>query len=86
MRIAAIVEYDGSAFCGWQWQDDAPSVQAAVEAALSKVANAPVRVITAGRTDSGARAAFSHTAAIRQFFVDHDRFEIVEMADLFKLK
>jgi hypothetical protein len=28
----------------------------------------------------------SHTAAIRQFFVDHDRFEIVEMADLFKLK
>lgn len=57
MRIAAIVEYDGSAFCGWQWQDDAPSVQAAVEAALSKVANAPLRVITAGRTDSGVHAS-----------------------------
>jgi tRNA pseudouridine38-40 synthase len=57
MRIAAIVEYDGSAFCGWQWQDDAPSVQAAVEAALSQVANAPLRVITAGRTDSGVHAS-----------------------------
>ena len=56
MRVAAIVEYDGSAFCGWQWQDHAPSVQATVEAALSKVANEPVRVITAGRTDSGVHA------------------------------
>ena len=56
MRIAAIVEYDGSAFCGWQWQDDAPSVQAVVEAALSQVANEPVRVITAGRTDTGVHA------------------------------
>ena len=56
MRIAAIVEYDGSNFSGWQWQDDAPSVQAAVEKALSQVANEPVRVITAGRTDAGVHA------------------------------
>ena len=57
MRIAAIVEYDGSNFSGWQWQDDAPSVQAAVEKALSQVADAPVRVITAGRTDAGVHAS-----------------------------
>lgn len=56
MRIAAVVEYDGSSFSGWQWQDDAPSVQAAVEKALSRVANTPIRVITAGRTDAGVHA------------------------------
>ena len=55
-RIAAIVEYDGSSFSGWQWQDDAPSVQAAVEKALSQVANTAIRVITAGRTDAGVHA------------------------------
>jgi len=57
MRIAAIVEYDGSNFSGWQWQDCAPSVQEAVEKALSKVADAPVRVTTAGRTDAGVHAS-----------------------------
>jgi tRNA pseudouridine38-40 synthase len=57
MRIAAIVEYDGSNFSGWQWQDDAPSIQQAVEKALSQVAAAPVRVITAGRTDAGVHAS-----------------------------
>jgi tRNA pseudouridine38-40 synthase len=56
-RIAAIVEYDGSGFCGWQWQDGAPSVQAAVERALSQVADEPVRVTTAGRTDAGVHAS-----------------------------
>lgn len=57
LRIAAIVEYDGSGFSGWQWQDDAPSVQQAVEKALSQVANTPIRVTTAGRTDAGVHAS-----------------------------
>jgi tRNA pseudouridine38-40 synthase len=56
MRIAAVVEYDGSGFSGWQRQDNAPSVQAAVEQALSRVADAPITVITAGRTDTGVHA------------------------------
>lgn len=56
MRIALGVEYDGSAFCGWQFQDHSPSVQGAVEQALSKVANEPVRVFCAGRTDTGVHA------------------------------
>lgn len=56
MRIALGVEYDGSAFCGWQYQDHSPSVQAVVEKALLKVANGPVRVICAGRTDTGVHA------------------------------
>lgn len=53
MRIALGIEYDGSAFSGWQLQDDARTVQGCVEAALSKVADHPVRVTCAGRTDAG---------------------------------
>ena len=54
MRIALGVEYDGSQFCGWQAQkEDLPTVQEALEAALSTVANEPVKVICAGRTDTG---------------------------------
>lgn len=56
MRVAAVVEYDGSGFSGWQRQDAAPSVQATVEQALSQVADTPVVVTTAGRTDAGVHA------------------------------
>ena len=53
MRYAARIEYDGSAFCGWQRQNHSPSVQENVEKALSKVANHPVEIVCAGRTDTG---------------------------------
>ncbi|WP_054774971.1 tRNA pseudouridine(38-40) synthase TruA [Methylogaea oryzae] len=56
MRIALGIEYDGSAFSGWQWQDGPRSVQACVEAAVSKVADHPASVICAGRTDTGVHA------------------------------
>jgi len=56
MRLAAVVEYDGTGFSGWQWQDDTPSVQQAVEQAISRVADHPVRVTVAGRTDAGVHA------------------------------
>ncbi|MFH0257117.1 tRNA pseudouridine(38-40) synthase TruA [Vibrio rumoiensis] len=53
MRIALGVEYDGSKLFGWQRQNDVPSVQEHLEKALSIVANHPVEVICAGRTDAG---------------------------------
>lgn len=56
MRLAAGIEYDGSAYCGWQAQPHAPSVQACVEQALSRVADHPVSVACAGRTDTGVHA------------------------------
>lgn len=56
MRYAIGIEYDGSGFCGWQRQDHSPSVQSSVERALGKVANHPVTVICAGRTDTGVHA------------------------------
>lgn len=57
MRIAAGVEYDGSGFHGWQRQVGQRSVQACLEEALSRVADQPVHVVTAGRTDAGVHAA-----------------------------
>jgi tRNA pseudouridine38-40 synthase len=57
MRIALGIEYDGRPYCGWQYQDHSPSVQAEVEQALSNVAAHPVRVTCAGRTDTGVHAA-----------------------------
>lgn len=52
-RYAASVQYDGSRFHGWQiLKTGLPTVQAAVEKALSKVADHPVSVICAGRTDA----------------------------------
>lgn len=54
MRVALGVEYDGSGFRGWQAQQPGTrTVQTALEQALSKVANHPVRVVCAGRTDAG---------------------------------
>lgn len=55
-RIALGIEYDGTAFSGWQRQAHAASVQAAVEGAVSRIADAPVAVICAGRTDAGVHA------------------------------
>ncbi|MDD5579010.1 MAG: tRNA pseudouridine(38-40) synthase TruA [Methylobacter sp.] len=55
-RIILGVEYDGSGYSGWQWQADQRTVQQVLERALSKVADQPVIVICAGRTDAGVHA------------------------------
>jgi tRNA pseudouridine38-40 synthase len=55
-RIAVGVEYEGSLWHGWQSQSAARSVQQAVEAALSSVADQPVATVCAGRTDAGVHA------------------------------
>ena len=54
--MALGVEYDGARFYGWQRQLEVPSVQACLEEALSVVADHPVTVICAGRTDAGVHA------------------------------
>ena len=55
-RWSAGVEYLGTAYSGWQWQEHAPSVQQEVERVLSAVADHPVKVTAAGRTDAGVHA------------------------------
>lgn len=56
MKYIACIEYDGTHYCGWQRLSHAKSVQNEVEKALSAVANEPVEVVCAGRTDSGVHA------------------------------
>jgi len=56
VRVAAGVEYDGSGFSGWQLQVGVRTIQGCVEKALSAVADEPIRVVAAGRTDAGVHA------------------------------
>ena len=56
MRIALGIQYDGSAFCGWQTQPQMPNVQDTLEAALAAFVTSEVPTICAGRTDSGVHA------------------------------
>jgi tRNA pseudouridine38-40 synthase len=55
-RVAAIVEYDGTDFSGWQSQAHSVSLQDAVQDAVGFVAGHPVVTICAGRTDAGVHA------------------------------
>ena len=55
-RIAAAIEYNGSAYGGWQTQQSLQTVQGLVEGALSSIAAEPVNVVCAGRTDAGVHA------------------------------
>ena len=57
MRIAIGIEYDGTAYNGWQRQRTGLGVQARVEDAISDVANERIEVTCAGRTDTGVHAS-----------------------------
>lgn len=58
-RVAIIFEYDGKAFHGWQLQKSGVrSVQAELAKAVGRVANHPVELVCAGRTDAGVHASF----------------------------
>ncbi len=58
-RLAMAVEYDGSQYHGWQLQKHCveQTIQGCVEKALALVANRPMRVHCAGRTDAGVHAS-----------------------------
>lgn len=55
-RWRLIVEYDGGPFMGWQRQDNGPSVQGRIEAAIERMTGERSAVHGAGRTDSGVHA------------------------------
>ncbi len=56
MRYFICLSYNGSAFCGWQIQENANSVQAELQNALSTLFKTPIQVVGAGRTDTGVNA------------------------------
>lgn len=51
-----VIAYDGTNYCGWQYQINGPSVQAALEEALAKVTGERIRATASGRTDAGVHA------------------------------
>jgi len=55
-RYRFTVEYDGSAYNGFQAQKDQPTVQGALEAAIKAFSGQDVRIAAAGRTDTGVHA------------------------------
>ena len=55
-RIRLDIAYDGSGFKGWARQPKLRTVQGTLEAALTRVASSPVRLVVAGRTDAGVHA------------------------------
>jgi len=54
--VLLTLEYDGTDYVGWQIQRNGTSIQAVLEAALSELQGEPLRVMGAGRTDSGVHA------------------------------
>lgn len=54
--ILLTIEYDGSAYVGWQVQPNGLAVQAVVEAALTQILCRSVRIYSSGRTDAGVHA------------------------------
>jgi tRNA pseudouridine(38-40) synthase len=56
LRVALGIEYDGTAYHGWQRQKNATGIQSIVEGAISAVANEAIETICAGRTDAGVHA------------------------------
>ncbi len=71
MRIAIGIEYDGTAYNGWQRQRTGLGVQARLEDAISDVADERIEVTCAGRTDTGVHAS----GQVGHFDTDSDRSE-----------
>ncbi len=70
MRIALSISYDGTHYHGWQNQPEVESIQSKIENAATKVADQPIKIICAGRTDKGVHAlgqiAHFDTTAVRE--------------------
>ena len=58
MRYFIELQYDGVAYCGWQRQPDAMTVQGVIEEKLSMLLRVPTEIVGAGRTDTGVNASF----------------------------
>lgn len=58
MRYFIELQYDGTAYFGWQRQPDAITVQGVIEDKLSMLLRVPTEIVGAGRTDTGVNASF----------------------------
>ncbi len=55
-NIRLVIEYDGAAYCGWQYQENGLSIQQVIEACIGRMTGEDIRVIASGRTDAGVHA------------------------------
>jgi tRNA pseudouridine38-40 synthase len=71
-RYRLDIEYDGSAYAGWQWQAGQPSVQAVIEQAFRTFCGEEISLRGAGRTDAGvhATAQVAHVDLVRDWPAD----------------
>ena len=56
MNYRITLAYDGTEYCGWQYQLGLPTIQNILNAAVDKLEGAPVTLFAAGRTDAGVHA------------------------------
>ena len=73
-RIKLTVAYDGTAYSGWQLQNNALSVQEVLETALRSLTGSPVRVSGASRTDAGVHARGNVAVFDTEMRMPADRF------------
>jgi tRNA pseudouridine38-40 synthase len=86
VKYAIGIEYSGAAYCGWQRQPHCDSIQQNLETALGFVANHPIDLVCAGRTDAGVHALEQVAHDIRLLWATavaddfHARFSAVARA------
>ncbi|NQV48983.1 MAG: tRNA pseudouridine(38-40) synthase TruA [Candidatus Marinimicrobia bacterium] len=75
MRVALHIQYDGTAYYGWQVQADPQTVQGTLERALAEVFHRSIGIIGSGRTDSGVHAL----GQVAHFDIDQTSIPPVKM-------
>ena len=76
LRIALLIEYEGTKYSGWQSQPNGVTIQSTLEQALEKVTQQAVRILGSGRTDAGVHAAgqVAHLDLMRDLSMPIERF------------
>lgn len=67
MNIRLNLAYDGTAYCGWQYQTNQPTIQGELLKAIKRLSGKQVNLIGAGRTDTGVHAL----GQVANFVIDH---------------